>query len=248
MCRHLSSEKRFALGADACCAPLVAALAAIASATTRARRVAVTRDTSASEVAGRRDDSRAWNSGEGRWVAEIMFRVLLRQLLVAALIAGCTRDDRARGAVDSRGMPDASAARPYRSGVRFDPSGIKSGDSIAGLVVDSVALRRAYDSTLLGDVRFRGEVALSGRTMRHPDHPDFRAVCFEADSASGERLPRWMGDERRAWFCFEDREAERLLAPPGVERDASVVVDRFTIHMGMSDEVNGARLVRVVRP
>jgi hypothetical protein len=173
----------------------------------------------------------------------------LRQLIIAALIAGCTRDDRARSTVDSRATTDSSTARPYRSGVRFDPGGIASGDSVAGLVVDSVALRRAYDSTLLGDVRFRGEVALTGRTMRHSDHPDVRAVCFEADSASGERLPRWRGDERRAWFCFEDRaRAERLLAPAGVERDASVVVDRFTIHRGMSDEVNSARLVRVRNP
>ena len=175
--------------------------------------------------------------------------MVLGGLVITALIAGCGNDSRARSAVDTHAAQDSSGARPYRPGARFDPIRIKPGDSLAGFVVDSVARRRAYDSTLLGDVRFRGEVALTGRTMRHPDHPDFRAVCFEADSASGERLPRWQGDERRAWFCFEDRErAERLLAPPGIEREASVVVDRFTIHVGMSDEVNGARLVRVVRP
>ena len=178
-----------------------------------------------------------------------MIGVALRRLVVTALIAGCGHDRGARSAIDTHATLDSSVARPYRPGVRFDPIRIRPGDSVAGFVVDSVARRRAYDSTLLGDVRFRGEVALTGRTMRHPDHPDFLAVCFEADSASGERLPRWQGDERRAWFCFEDRErAERLLAPPGVEREASVVVDRFTIHMGMSDEVNGARLVRVRNP
>ena len=172
-------------------------------------------------------------------------RVARVRFVIAVLAAGCDRGNPPRSSGDTP-RPDTSDPRPHRGGVRFDPSRIAIGDRIAGLVVDSVTLRRAYDSTLLGTVRFRGEVALTGRTMRHHDHPDVRVVCFEADSSSAERLPRWADDERRTWFCFDDRlRAERLLAPAGVERDASVVIDRFTIHRGMSDEVNSARLVRV---
>lgn len=174
-------------------------------------------------------------------------RCRLVVIAVIVVAGSCGRRDSSRSSDTAVPAPETAATqRPYRPGVRFDPTRVKPGDVVAGLVVDSVALRRAYDSTLLGDVRFRGEVALSGRTMRHPDHPDYRVVCFEADSSSGERLPRWQGDERRPWFCFDNRAlAERQLAAPGVERDAAVIVDRFTIHVGMSDEVNEARLVRV---
>jgi hypothetical protein len=73
------------------------------------------------------------------------------------------------------------------------------------------------------------------------------AVCFEADSASAASLPRWEGDERRPWFCFENgAAAAKLLGAPEEERDAPIVIDRFTIHRGLSDQVNSARLVRVV--
>ena len=169
-------------------------------------------------------------------------------IIVGALATGCERADTPRTAASGSPAGESVAARPYRPGVRFDPARIAVGDRIAGVVVDSLAVRQAFDSTLVGVARFRGEIALTGRTLRHHDHPEVRAVCFEADSASGERLPRWRGDERRPWFCFDDLpRAERLLAPPGVERDASIVVDRFTINAGKSDEVNSARLV-VVRP
>lgn len=142
---------------------------------------------------------------------------------------------------------DSTIAVPYRPGVRFDPSIIAPGMRVAGLTVETTAIRPAFDSTLVGVVRFRGELQLSGRTLRHPD-PDLSAVCFEADSLSGEQLPRWQGDERRAWFCFTDpTTARRLLAAPGEERNATVVIDSFTIHLGRSDETNSARLVRVVR-
>ena len=105
------------------------------------------------------------------------------------------------------------------------------------------------DSTYVGIARFRGEIELSGRTFRHPD-ADLGGVapCFEADSASAAKLPRWAGDERRPWFCFVNRaDATRALGPPGNEREATIVIDGFTIHRGLSDQVNEARLVRVVR-
>jgi hypothetical protein len=118
---------------------------------------------------------------------------------------------------------------------------------VGELVVDSVTARvTPADSTYVGVARFRGEIELRGRTMRHFE-PDIQAICFEADSLSAARLPRWQGDERRAWLCFSnDAEARRALGPPSDGVAATVVIDSFTIHRGLSDQVNSARLVRVV--
>lgn len=158
-------------------------------------------------------------------------------LLVLALVA-CGETPRT----------DAPAAEPFRPGIRFDPATLRSGTSVGTLVVDSVTARTTpVDSTYVGTARFRGEIELSGQTLRHPES-DVQAICFEADSLSAARLPRWQGDERRPWFCFtNDAEARRALGPPSEGVGATVVIDRFTIHRGLTDEVNSARLVRAVR-
>ena len=137
-----------------------------------------------------------------------------------------------------------------RPGIRFDPSRVRSGRSVGTLVVDSIVAQQAVsESTYVGTARFRGTIELSGWTKRHPDPDAYRVVtCFEADSSSAARLPRWAGDERRAWFCFSNRvEAAQALGPPSEGVPATVVVDEFTIHRGFSDQVNSARFVRLVR-
>lgn len=136
-----------------------------------------------------------------------------------------------------------------RSGIPFDPSTVRVGAEIGSLVLDSITARMALDSSHVGTARFRGEIRLSGWTMRHPDADAYRVMtCFEADSASAARLPRWRGDERRPWFCFSNRgDAARALGPPSDGVPVTVIIDRFTIHRGLSDEVNSARLVRLVR-
>lgn len=137
-----------------------------------------------------------------------------------------------------------------RPGIRFDPSTLRPGSRVGTLVLDSIDARQAAaDSTWTGIARFSGEIELRGWTLRHPD-PDLYQVltCFEADSASAARLPRWRSDERRAWFCFENRsDAARALGPPSEGARATIAVDRFTIHRGLSDQVNSARLLRLVR-
>jgi len=139
-----------------------------------------------------------------------------------------------------------------RPGIRFDPATIRKGASVGALVLDSIAARRALaDSTHVGMAHFRGEIQLAGWTMRHPDADASRVfTCFEADSSSAARLPRWTGDERRPWFCFSNSaEAAQALGAPAPSEGvpATIVVDQFTIHRGMSDEVNSARFVRLVR-
>lgn len=129
-------------------------------------------------------------------------------------------------------------------GIRFAPNDIDVGTRIGELVVDSMEVNRAVDSSWVGTARFSGELTLSGRFMRHFDS-DVDAICFEADSTSASRMPRWAGDTRRPWLCFADATEARRQLPTTWDVPATVVIDRFTIHRGLSDQVNSARLVRV---
>ena len=141
---------------------------------------------------------------------------------------------------------DRVAARP---GIRFEPASVTPGTRIGVLTVDSISATVAMDSSHVGTARFRGEIELSGATLRNPD-PDLgqQLTCFEADSASAARLPRWLGDERRAWFCFSNNDdAAGALGPPSEGARATIVVDEFTIHRNLSDAVNSARFRRRLR-
>lgn len=148
--------------------------------------------------------------------------------------------------------PDVSAPPPERSeppGIPFDPATVRPGDSVGALVVDSVVARRnVVDSTYVGMANFRGRLELSGRTIPHFDSDLADGnVCFEADSASAARLPRWSHDERRPWFCFSNpAEAATALGPPGAAVDATIVIEDFSIQRGLTDEVNSARFVERV--
>ena len=172
--------------------------------------------------------------------------------LLALALAACSeqrQSSRRDDSVPPRSV-DGASPRPSRPGVRFDPSALRPGEAVGELVVDSMSARRTIvDSTFVGVARFRGRMELSGWTLRHFE-ADLRdaASCFEADSASAARLPRWSGDERRPWFCFENHaDAARALGPPSEGVRATIVIERFTIHRGISDEVNSARFVRLVR-
>jgi hypothetical protein len=146
-----------------------------------------------------------------------------------------------------RSDSDPDGAARARTGIVFDPSRVRPGDSIAGLVVERVSVSRAMaDSTLVGDIAFRGEIELTGRTFIHPDADAADAACFEADSVGAAMLPRWAEDRRRAWFCFSNGvEAIRALGPSREQRRARVVIAEFVIHRGLSDQVNSARFVRL---
>jgi hypothetical protein len=185
-------------------------------------------------------------------------------VVVLSLITACDRTGSDR-AVDTSGArlrgtqrqatpssvyqpdPDTAGDRLARLGVVFDPGRVRPGDTIAGLVVERiVATHTPMDSTLVGTAAFRGRIELAGATIRHPEADATKDVCFEADSASAARLPRWAGDRRRAWFCFSNASAAaRELGPPRTERPAHVVISHFVIHRGLTDEVNAAQFVRL---
>ena len=125
----------------------------------------------------------------------------------------------------------------------FDPATARVGDTVVGLVIDEIRPERASTGDWVGSARFRGEVHLDGRTFAHPDGADYPYPCFEADTTSALRLPRWKGDDRRPWFCFENAAdaSAALGTTPG--RVHSILIERFTIHRNLSDAVNSARFL-----
>jgi hypothetical protein len=91
-------------------------------------------------------------------------RVAWAAALIALALAAC---EAARNG--------AARADPPWPGIRFDPAALRSGDRVGELVAESVSARHTpMDSTSIGSAHFRGEIELSGQTMRHPD-PDMRA-------------------------------------------------------------------------
>jgi hypothetical protein len=179
-------------------------------------------------------------------------RDAMRRLLVvpAALVvmhaAACAGERDVEPPADTA-VPATAPVAPTeaaRPGIRFDPATTRAGDRIGVLVLDSIQARPTIvDSTHVGVARFRGSLELTGRSMEHPD-ADLRdvEVCFEADAASAARIPRWLHDERRAWFCFTNgADAEKALARQG---EVTIVIDQFTINRGLTDAVNSARFVR----
>ena len=139
--------------------------------------------------------------------------------------------------------PPAPASLP---GITFDPATLTRGTKVGTLTADMLTVSKASDSSLVGSVRFDGELTLTGRAIPHFDS-GVNEVCFEADAASAAGIPRWIGDKRRSWFCFTNQpEAQEALAALREVRPATVVIDRLTVHRGLTDQVNSARLVRVV--
>jgi hypothetical protein len=179
-----------------------------------------------------------------------MRSVKFRMMLVAvATLYGCANQP--EPSVDTAKAPaatDTLAVSPHDFwkdvGLRFDPDSIAIGQQFGSLTVARLAISKAYDSTRVGSAWFRGNIELSGRAMRHPDS-EVDQLCFEADSTSAARMPRWMDDARRPWFCFRDsKRAQVRLGQLGPDSLVRIVVDSFVIHRGMSDEVNTARLLR----
>ena len=179
-------------------------------------------------------------------------RRLWPHVAAAALVLVLTSCGEAPPQPPSASAPDTvtGAHVSARPGIRFDPGLLRPGDTIGMMVAESVTAQRTIvDSSYVGVAMFSGEAEITGHTIRHFE-ADLRdsSMCFEADSASAAMLPRWSRDERRPWFCFDNEaEARRELGAPSEGAPARVVIDRFTIHRGLSDQVNSARLVRVIR-
>lgn len=163
--------------------------------------------------------------------------------LVLALLAIAGSGVHGCGQRDQGAIPGA----PSADSNLFDPGRLRVGDRVHGLVVEDLRLQTAYDSTLVGSVVLGGEVGVRGTRIRHFDG-EVDAVCVELDSLSDRRLPRWVGDTRRRWFCFSnDSFARRALEGVPIGAAMEFVIRRLQVVRSYSDAFDTAELVRVIR-
>lgn len=149
----------------------------------------------------------------------------------------------AAAGADSANLPGSGT-----SGLRFDPATVSPGRRVGDFLVAEAALIQATalpGKPYTGRVRFSGSLELTGKLVANPN-PERHAPCFEADAASAARLPRMMGDTRRAIICFQNddraRELTGSMQPPA---PATVNIREFVSSYSYTDEVNSAFLIEL---
>lgn len=102
------------------------------------------------------------------------------------------------------------------------------------------------------------ELTLEGTFERRTDAYSRRvlgdAVCFIPDEKFEKAIPRFPGDDRRAWFCFSNLAAAmKGFALPargkgcGARGTAHIVVSDYVVSREGGESVDKARLERVLR-
>lgn len=162
------------------------------------------------------------------------------------LFFGCRSSDR-----EAAEKNTAEESRPpaTHDDVRFDPSSVAVGDSVAGLRIEAMDVHPSLIDTgrWVGTVQFEGKRILSGTYRRHPFDSEQDALCFFPDERSAHTLPIFPQDERTSWLCFtNEEEAREWLGSASTERTATIQIDRFNYHYSHSDVYNTARLVGVL--
>ena len=156
-------------------------------------------------------------------------------------------------AADTLARTPADSPAPDSLLPGFDPGALQVGDTVNGLRVAALDVRRAFeDSVWVGTVKFSGELEVRGVYQGHFDYPEVREACFHVtDSVSVRRVPRFGPDAHstrmKTWFCFTNpEEAVAQLGPPDEPRAATVVIDDYMAIRIFSDGWATGRLVRVI--
>jgi len=164
-------------------------------------------------------------------------------LLAGLAMAGCAEERTDPEPADPReklGLPNrAQPLDPHR----FDPARVEEGDSVGPWEITALDLRPGVGpAEWVGTASFSGEVEIWGRAQAHPD-ADLGILCFLADEASAERIPRMVGDERIPWFCFENQEeAAEALDPARMADRVRITVSNYIYRYARTDIHDSARL------
>jgi hypothetical protein len=187
--------------------------------------------------------------------------VIVCALVVSACDSG-SKTSQTAGADSASGTGAPAAAAPATDstgaavtpagagtdGARFDPASVSPGRRVGDFMVVEAQLEQAAalpGKPYTGRVRFSGAIELTGKLVANPN-PDRKTPCFEADAASAARLPRMMGDTRRAIICFQNNSrAEELTGSMQPPAPATVNIREFVSSYSFTDEVNSAFLVEL---
>lgn len=131
----------------------------------------------------------------------------------------------------------------------FDPRQLQPGDEFMGLKVVSVQTNSLPNYGVIGRVKFRGQIALTG--TYEPNHQlpgDTEIPCFVVDEAAAKQLPRFQGDDRQVWFCFNNPETakQQLGGQETQPKKAIIAIDDYETVYYPSDVFDTATLVRVI--
>lgn len=169
-------------------------------------------------------------------------------LVSTGFISGCAllQGNASESSVTPEASTPASPEEPQTNTPdnRFDPRKIEPGDQLLGLEVVSVEANSVPNYGVTGKARFRGEVTVSGTYKSQEEG----TPCFYVDEASASKLPRFQGDERIVWFCFNNpEEAKKAIGSVGTEgKKAAIVINDYETVYYPSDVYDTATLVRVV--
>jgi hypothetical protein len=170
--------------------------------------------------------------------------------LLLACAAG-TDAPRPPDAASETGAPPAGG-RLAPTG-EFDPARAGAGDSVGGLEIVAMDVRRVFDDSVwAGRVEFRGRLTVDGVYQRHFDYPEPAALCFHVLGDAVERVPhfvpdQWTSTNRKTWFCFDNEgRVLELLGGGETPLAATIVVDGYRLIREFSDVFDMAKLVEVV--
>lgn len=131
----------------------------------------------------------------------------------------------------------------------FDPRQLEPGEEFMGLEVVSVQADSLPNYGVTGRVQFQGQIAVSG--TYEPNHQlagNTEKPCFVVDEAAAKQLPRFLGDDRQVWFCFNNPEVakQQLGGEDSQPKKAVIVINDYETVYYPSDAFDTATLVRVI--
>ncbi|MEQ9670607.1 hypothetical protein [Coleofasciculus sp. G2-EDA-02] len=132
---------------------------------------------------------------------------------------------------------------------RFDPRKLEPGNKFMGLEVVSVQADSLPNYGVIGRVKFRGQIAVTGTYEPNHQLPGNTEIpCFVVDEAAAIQLPRFQGDDRQVWFCFNNPEAakQQLGGEDTQPKKAIIVIDDYETVYYPSDVFDTATLVGVI--
>lgn len=131
----------------------------------------------------------------------------------------------------------------------FDPSTLKVGDQVAGMIVVSTGpVNTKKPLHILDNYRasFSGQANVSGKLYLSDM---FNKYCFDVNQSDWSKLPKSYNDSRKPWFCFINAdEASTTSMKESLSQNSDVVnitIDDYIINQYPAEVSNTATLIKI---